>query len=270
MGKQRKTDRGTTPKHVFENAAKEVRLNGLKKREAARKYFIDPTTFRRYLKKIDSDPHASMGYASHKKVFTNQMETDLAEHCIEMVQRYHGLTIDKVKQVAYEFATRNNIAVPESWEKNKRAGKDWVFLFMRRKNLSLRSPEATSLGRATAFNKATVKVFFDNLREVMMKYKFGPEDIYNADETACTTVQTPYKVLALKGTKQVGSITSAERGTLVTMIGAVNAIGNSIPPAFIFPRVRVNEKRMGSGTPLDLLLWPPNEDGSMRNGFLSI
>ena len=31
MGKQRKTDRGTTPKHVFENAAKEVRLNGLKK-----------------------------------------------------------------------------------------------------------------------------------------------------------------------------------------------------------------------------------------------
>ena len=65
-----------------------------------------------------------MGYASHRKVFTDKMETDLAEHCIEMVRRYYGLTRDKIMQVAYEFACRNNIAVPESWEKNKSAGKD--------------------------------------------------------------------------------------------------------------------------------------------------
>ena len=82
---KRKTDRGTTPKHDFENAAKEVNLNGLPKREAARKYGIDPTTLRRYLTKLKSDPQASMGYASHRRVFTDKMETDLAEHCIEMV-----------------------------------------------------------------------------------------------------------------------------------------------------------------------------------------
>ena len=85
-----------------------------------------------------------MGYASQKKVFTNQMETDLAEHCIEMVQRYHGLTIDKVKQVAYEFATRNNIAVPESWEKNKRAGKDWVFTYSRQPHISYQPGSSSS------------------------------------------------------------------------------------------------------------------------------
>jgi DDE superfamily endonuclease len=35
----------------------------------------------------------------------------------------------------------------------------------------------------------------------------------------------------------VGKITSAERGTLVTVCCAVNALGNSVLPFFIFPRV---------------------------------
>lgn len=32
-------------------------------------------------------------------------------------------------------------------------------------------------------------------------------------------------------------MTSGERGTLVTMIAAVSASGNSVPPLFVFPRV---------------------------------
>jgi hypothetical protein len=36
--------------------------------------------------------------------------------------------------------------------------------------------------------------------------------------------------------KQVGAITSGERGTRVTMCLAVNAIGNTVPPMLIFPR----------------------------------
>ena len=34
----------------------------------------------------------------------------------------------------------------------------------------------------------------------------------------------------------MGGMTSAERGTNVTMVYGVNAIGNSIPPMFLFPR----------------------------------
>lgn len=36
-------------------------------------------------------------------------------------------------------------------------------------------------------------------------------------------------------------MTSAERGTLVTVAIAVNTIGNSIPPMFIFPRKRFHD-----------------------------
>ena len=45
------------------------------------------------------------------------------------------------------------------------------------------------------------------------------------------------KGIAGKGVKQVGQVTSAERGTLVTMVGCINALGNFIPPFLIFPRV---------------------------------
>jgi hypothetical protein len=37
--------------------------------------------------------------------------------------------------------------------------------------------------------------------------------------------------------KQLGSATSAERGTLITVCAAITASGSSIPLFFIFPRI---------------------------------
>jgi hypothetical protein len=71
--------------------------------------------------------------------------------------------------------------------------------------------------------------------------------IYNVDETGISTVQKPNKVIAKKGKKQVGSITSQERGTLVTMCLAVNAVGNTIPPMFIFPRLKFQDHFVRDG-----------------------
>ncbi|KAJ8395927.1 hypothetical protein AAFF_G00026350, partial [Aldrovandia affinis] len=62
-------------------------------------------------------------------------------------------------------------------------------------------------------------------------------------------VHKPDKVVARRGFKQVGSLTSAERGTLVTLACAVSATGNSIPPYFIFPRVNFRDHFLNSGPP---------------------
>ena len=51
-----------------------------------------------------------------------------------------------------------------------------------------------------------------------------------------TTVQTPDTVVARSGCKQVGRLVSAERGKLVTLVLAVSAAGNIVPPFFIFAR----------------------------------
>lgn len=84
-----------------------------------------------------------------------------------------------------------------------------------------------------------LKHFFSNLCKLYDKYKFEPHNIYNIDEIGVTTVHKPTKILAVKGTKQVSAITSRERETLVTVVLAVNAIGNTEPPMLIFPRIKM-------------------------------
>lgn len=89
--------------------------------------------------------------------------------------------------------------------------------------------------------------FFDNLELVLDRDKFEAKDIYNVDETGITTVQKPNRIIARRGTRQVGAMTSSERGTLVTVTVAANAIGNVFPPMFTFPRVRYQSHFLRDG-----------------------
>lgn len=170
----------------------------------------------------------------------------------------YGLTTIQVRELAYQFAKANHI-VRTSWNQKEMATKDWLRGFMQRNNtLSLRKPENTSLSRATSFNRANVNDFYDNLESVLGKYKFEPHLIWNLDETGCPTVTNPPKVLALRGSKQVGQVTSAERGNLVTMLGFLNASGGTIPPVFIFPRVHYKEIMLKDGPTAALGLAKPS------------
>lgn len=81
------------------------------------------------------------------------------------------------------------------------------------------------------------------------KYKLAPSRIYNLDETGVTTVLKPRKIIAKKGIKQVGTIVSTERGTLVTVELAVNALGHAVPPMFIFPRLKYKDLFIKGGPP---------------------
>lgn len=56
-----------------------------------------------------------------------------------------------------------------------------------------------------------------------------------------STVHVPLKILAPLGAKQVGSMTSVERGTTVTMIAAINAGGGFIPHRLIFTRLNFTD-----------------------------
>ena len=101
----------------------------------------------------------------------------------------------------------------------------------------MRKPEATSLARATAFNRPTVGKFFDQLGDLYDRYKFEMHDIYNLNKTDCKAAQQPGGVVAPTGKKRIRSVTSAERGELVIVLYAVGASGVVVPPMFVFPRV---------------------------------
>lgn len=103
-----------------------------------------------------------------------------------------------------------------------------------------------------------------NLENALVR-GFGPESIWNVDETGVTTVQRPTKVLAEKGAKQVGSVVSQERGVLVTVCCGVNAIGNHIPPFFVFPRVKVQQHWRLSAPAGSAMVGHPKATGWMTN-----
>ena len=152
---------------------------------------------------------------------------------------FYGLTKLQTRKLAYTFAKIKNICMPSNWMEHEAAGEDWLRGFRRRSgSISLRNPESTSLARSIGFNRPAVKAFFCNLKEVLMrKGTIAPHNIWNLDETGISTVVKPSKILAEKGVKQIGRISSAERGVTVTMCCCINAIGNSLPPVYIFPRV---------------------------------
>ena len=184
-------------------------------------------------------------------VFTDDEELALSNYILKASKLYHGLNKQDVKKLAYEYGLAKKLNVPVNWIKNKSAGEDWLKGFRRHKNILLRQPEQTSLARASAFNKHNVEAFFSNFKEVLISGVAGtipPQNIYNLDETGISTVQKPKQIFAATGIKQVGRITSAERGENVTMCACINAIGHALPPVFIFPRVHF-KKHMLKGAP---------------------
>ncbi|XP_046399922.1 uncharacterized protein LOC124166435 [Ischnura elegans] len=130
------------------------------------------------------------------------------------------------------------------------AGEDWVAGFRKRNpQISLRKPSATSLSRVIGFNKSEVDLFFKNLENLMDKYKFPASRVFNMDETGISSVQKPGHILAPKGQKQVGGVTSWERGRNITVVCAFSASGQYVPPMFIFPRKRMTPLLEHGGPP---------------------
>ncbi|XP_065312773.1 uncharacterized protein LOC135922302 [Gordionus sp. m RMFG-2023] len=183
----------------------------------------------------------------YRSVFSPIQEAKLTDYLIKGSRLFSGLCPNQVRVLAYQMAKRYSLQVPKSCEITQSAGEDWVGAFIKRNpTISLRTPEATSIARATNFNMKMVDLFFNYLT-VTRENNFLPCDIYNMDETGLTTVQRPNKVIARKGEKQVVAITTSECGTLMTLAIAVNALGNSIPPMFIYPRKKFYDHYLRDG-----------------------
>ncbi|CAG4958811.1 unnamed protein product [Colias eurytheme] len=145
----------------------------------------------------------------------------------------------QVRKAAYRYA--EELQIQHTFDQSAQmAGRDWLEGFLKRNNISIRKPEATSINRRTALNNEEVQLFYKLLGDLMEQHKFTPKNIYNCDETGISTVQDPGKILAPKGMKRIGSITCWERGKNITLLCAMNAVGGFVPPMFIFPRKRIN------------------------------
>lgn len=197
------------------------------------------------------------------QIFSAEEENVIEDYMLYASDIYFGLSAIEGRQLAYQFAVRLNKKFPTNWKHDEMAGPDWFEGFMRRHpKLSMRKPEATSMARASAFNRANVKAFFDLYVQVIKKIDYQPYNIWNVDEVGVTTVHKPDRCISRCGRKQVGQITSSERGKLVSLCLAVNAAGMRAPPYLVFPRVRFEDHFLRGGP---VGCW----GGANKSGFMN-
>ena len=187
----------------------------------------------------------------------------IVEYLLKASDIYLGLSPKECQKLAYRFAKVNRIEIPKSWYDKHQIGLDWLTSFLKRhRQLSLRTPESTSLARASSFNKNNKNSFFQNLKLVLNRHNFQPLDIWNIDKTGVTTVLKPDRIIGRSGSKQIGAITSAEQSTLITVVGTISASGNSIPPYLIFPPVEF-QSHLLNGAP------PGSKEGANPFGWMT-
>jgi len=209
-------------------------------RKASKAYGIPFSTLQERIKKGKTQI-LNLG---RKPVFCIDLENDMTKLIEDLAKLFYGIT--PLQRAAFAFAEDNKL------EQNfngslKLAGIDWFYNFIRRNpSITIRKPEATSISRITAFNKTEVSLFFENLEVLMEKYSFVPSHIFNMYETGISTVQEPGRIIAPKGQKRVGSVTSWKRGENVTAICSMSASGTFVPPVFIFENVSSITKKWSS------------------------
>ena len=240
---RRTTTRQSWAAATMQSAIESVE-RGMPMRTAARQFNIPRNTLKRRV--LQRNKHLC-GYQKglgHSQCLPGELEDELVRYLKDMEARLFGLSKSEVCKMAYDLAERNGVKHPFNREL-KKAGDDWFQSFLdRHPDLSLRVPEATSAARAQGFNRPVVSKFFEVLDDAITSNNITPERIYNCDETGIQTSHKPGKIIATKGRKQVGSLTSCDRGVNTTAVVAMSATGNFIPPMLIFARKRFKAELM--------------------------
>jgi len=121
-------------------------------------------------------------------VLSTEQEEELASLILSMVNRLFGLTKRDVRELVFKYCEANNIKHSFN-RKSGAACRDWFEGFLRRHpDLTLRTPEPTSIQRATGFNQQKVAIFFDHLYSLLFdennaQRKIPEANIYNVDES---------------------------------------------------------------------------------------
>ncbi|KAJ3455747.1 hypothetical protein MRS44_017229 [Fusarium solani] len=146
-----------------------------------------------------------------------------------------GFPADKrqVEEAAREIRARRGLD-------NVDFSKHWYRRF-RERHLELKKSFIKAVDKSRKSFEASdiedVKTYFENLQHIILNYRIGPSEIWNEDECGirlgCLAERT--EVLVTRTTRsQRPEIVDPNNRESMTLIGAGNAVGDSIPPWLIF------------------------------------
>jgi len=244
---KRKTSRGAYRVDKLQEVLNKVRAGEISKKKAERQYGVPRRTTSRHLKG-EVQKVGNLGRFACD--LGPEFEAALISHAVLLQQILFGLNTVELRKIAHETAEKKKL--PHHF-KNQIAGRTWMRGFLQRHpELVIRTPEATSVGRAIGFNEPVVR------KAELDKHHYTADRLYNMDESGLTVVHKPRKVLAQRGDKQVGKITSGEKGETTTVVCAVSASGIYVPPMLVFKRKRMSELLMKDSPPGSIGACSPN------------
>ena len=211
----------------------EATQKGMSVYRAAREYSVPESTLRdrtRGLVPID----VAVGF---KPLFTPTEEEKLVGHISYMAGIGYGYSVSKIKYMARDYAIHlgKNVKSPES------LSDCWFYDFVKRwPDLKIAKPQKLAILRAKSASRETIDNYYSELELILRKNDLldRPQHIFNIDETGISTEHQPPKIVCSKDTN--AQAVTSPRSTLVTIFARGNAIGNSIPPYFVFAGKRWN------------------------------
>ena len=213
-----------------------VKTKGFSVHKAAKKFNVPEQTLRdRVLGKINP---TSFG---RDTMFTKEEEKSLVIHLQARAELGYGLTNTYTKKLAGEMAYELKKKTNNNPMSNK-----WLYDFLKRweNDIASLKPRQLETPRAKHTTPEKVDTYFKNLQTVLEENDLlnKPQYIFNLDETGIQPEHKPANVIANPNYK-TQAITSP-KSTTTTVIGCVNAMGNTLPPYFIFKGKRWNPDLM--------------------------
>ena len=256
---------GNTSGEQMAEALNLVTKDGLSIRQVSLVTGISYATLWRYVakkKKTPEDETMRMvpNYYS-RLVFTEEQEKALAQSLRKCSNLAYGIENEDARKLAFEFATKINVKVPETWVKYQMAGKDWMRNFLLRQKMynTQYNPQEN-----TFFTNSSTDIFFNNLQQILRVYPslIDGYHIYNLGEITLVTISNNTSMSKSESN-------SVERARMVTICMIASAAGNFLPPAIIFPRAKYDSNLI-KGAPCRTL-GLANSIGSMTDvEFLKI
>ena len=116
-------------------------------------------------------------------------------------------------------------------------------------NLKIVKPQKLSIARAKSASRESLDKYYKKLSQVLTSNGLNnkPQNIYNVDEMGVYTEHSPPKVVCDKST--IPQNITSNRSSTITIIASGNALGNSVPPYFVFPGQRWNEEFLEGACP---------------------
>lgn len=224
------------PEIHLTNAMAAIR-NGMKIREASRVFGVPRGTLQDRLHSRVPEVPRKMGPDT---ILSKEEETAIKDWCVALAKSGFPLKSDDLLNTVYNIISEDKRPNPFV---NNRPGKKWFQSFLKRNpELSERTPENISKGRAAVTEEIIRKWFADLQKHLEDKGASDiltqPDRILNGDETSFYICPNTGKVIAPRGYKNVYKIVKGKEKEAITVLLFMSASGRCLPPCVVFPYVR--------------------------------